>query len=59
MTYGVYQSMNYMGAPFAVPILPVAAVAVLILIICMAVPVAAGKWMERRGSVVERIKGVE
>ncbi|QDW73292.1 ABC transporter permease [Lachnospiraceae bacterium KGMB03038] len=59
VTYGVYQSMNYMGAPFAVPILPVAAVAVLILIICMAVPVAAGKWMERRGSVVERIKGVE
>ena len=59
MTYGVYQSMNYMGAPFEVPILPVAAVAVLILIICMAVPVAAGKWMERRGSVVERIKGVE
>lgn len=41
------------------PILPVAAVAVLILIICMAVPVAAGKWWKRRGSVVERIKGVE
>ncbi|HIW84509.1 MAG TPA: hypothetical protein H9873_09315, partial [Candidatus Dorea gallistercoris] len=59
VTYAVYQSMNYMGAPFVVPILPVAAVAGLILAICVVVPVAAGIWMERKGSVVERIKGVE
>lgn len=56
VTYGLYQSMNYRGVDFQFPMLPVLAAAVLVAVICGAVPVLAYKNLEKRGSLVERIR---
>ncbi|MGI6005979.1 MAG: ABC transporter permease [Ruminococcus sp.] len=58
ITYAVYQSMNYMQVPFAVPMGPAAVMAAFIIGICMAIPLAAGRRMIKKGSVVERIRGL-
>lgn len=55
VTYAVYQSMNYMGAPFAVPLWPVAALSLVIGVLCMLTPVAVGRKLAGRGSVIERV----
>ncbi len=57
--YAVYQSMNYMQAPFMVPMWAVVVMILFIGAVCAGIPVLAGAWMIRRGSVVERIRGVE
>lgn len=59
VTYVIYQSMNYMEAPFAVPLLPVALMALFVLIICIAVPAAVRYTVMRRGSIIERISARE
>lgn len=59
VTYVLYQSMNYRKIPFEVPAAPMAAAMVLVLLICAAVPLAAYRSMEKKGSVVERLRGVE
>ena len=41
ITYLCYQSMNYRGIAFSVPILPVSAAVLLVLAVCVAVPVLA------------------
>lgn len=56
ITYMVYQSMNYMKVPFAVPTLPVAAIALFILAICVAVPLASYHMLAGKRTVVERIR---
>ncbi|MDO5784750.1 MAG: ABC transporter permease [Eubacteriales bacterium] len=58
-TYVLYQSMNYRGIPFAIPILPIAAAVLLIALLCIAIPLAAYRSMEKNGSLVERIRGFE
>lgn len=58
VTYYLYQSMNYRGVAFEFPVLPVAGAAVLILIVCVTVPVLAHRGMEKRGSLVERIREI-
>lgn len=59
ITYLFYEAMNYRKVAFSVPILPVIFVAGISLLVCILVPVAAWKGMERKGTVVERIKGIE
>ena len=57
VTYAVYQSMNYMQAPFVVPVWPAVGMTAFILAVCAVIPVAAGAVMARKGSVVERLAG--
>ena len=59
ITYLCYQSMNYRGIAFSVPILPVSAAVLLVLAVCVAVPVLAYRLLAGRHSVVERIRGFE
>ena len=59
ITYLFYEAMNYRKVAFSVPILPVIFAAGISLPVCILVPVAAWKGMERKGTVVERIKGIE
>ena len=59
ITYLFYEAMNYRKVAFSVPILPVIFAAGISLLVCILVPVAAWKGMERKGTVVERIKGTE
>ena len=58
VTYLIYQSMNYMQAPFMVPAGPVVGMTAVTLAVCIAIPVAAGAGMIRRRSVIERIRGI-
>ena len=59
ITYLFYEAMNYRKVAFSVPILPVIFAAGISFLVCILVPVAAWKGMERKGTVVERIKGIE
>ncbi len=59
ITYLFYQSMNYRKIAFSVPILPMIFAVGISFLVCILVPVAAWKGMERKGTVVERIKGIE
>lgn len=59
VTYCFYEAMNYNGAPFQIPVIPVSGVFLLSLVICMIVPVLVYRSMEKKTQVVERIKGTE
>ena len=59
VTYVIFQSMNYMQAPFAVPVVPVAGMVLFILAVCVGIPVIAGARMIRKGSVMERVRGIQ
>ena len=56
VTYVIFQSMNYMQAPFAVPVVPVAGMTLFILAVCVGIPVLSGVRMRGKGSVVERMR---
>ncbi len=51
VTYLIYQSMNYMGAGFMIPVLPVAGMMILSGVICVSVPAAAYQKIEKEGIV--------
>ncbi len=57
--YCLFQSQNYMGVPFQIPILPLLAAIVLSFLICVSVPVLTCRQTEKGQPVVERIKGIE
>ena len=57
ITYLVYQSMNYMMVPFAVPFWPAAVMTAFLILVCILIPLAAGKYMTGKGSVMERVRG--
>lgn len=59
VTYVVFQSMNYRGIPFEIPLLPIAAAAVCIVLICIIVPLTIFRNQRRSRSVIERIRGFE
>lgn len=59
VTYAIYESMNYMGIAFAIPIWPVAGMLVFIVAVCTGIPLVTRRILEKRGSVVERIRGFE
>lgn len=56
ITYLVYQSMNYMMVPFTVPLWPVVGMTLFIVLVCIAIPLAAGRYMSGKGSVMERVR---
>lgn len=58
VTYAVYQSMNYMQVPFVVPVWPIVGMTAFIAAVCVIIPLTAGALMVRRGSVMERVRGV-
>ena len=56
VTWGLYQSMNYMNVPFFLPIGPISIVVFLLLVICVGAPLISLNAMCKTGSVVERIR---
>lgn len=58
-TYLLYESMNYRGIAFSVSILPLLFAVGISLLVCTMVPVLTWIILEKNGTVVERIKGVE
>lgn len=56
VTYYLFQSSNYREAAFEVPLLPVLAMAICILLVCLSVPIVVYHNMEKKGSVAERTK---
>ena len=56
ITYLVYQSMNYMMVPFSVPFWPAAVMTAFLILVCILIPLAAGKYMTGKGSVMERVR---
>ena len=58
VTYMVYQSMNYIGVPFAVPVLPVMAMILFIFAVCVTVPLASYHMLAGRRTIVERVRDI-
>ena len=58
-TYLLYESMNYRGIAFSVPLLPLLFAVGISLLVCTMIPVFTWIVLEKKGTVVERIKGVE
>lgn len=59
VTWYIYQSMNYREIAFLVPVGPLLAAAVVSLIVCLVIPVLTWRKLEKNGTVVERIRGIE
>ena len=59
ITYLIYESMNYRGIAFSVPLLPLLFAVGISFLVCTMVPVLTWIILEKNGTVVERIKGVE
>ncbi len=59
VAYLIYESMNYRGIAFSVPLLPLLFAVGISLLVCTMVPVLTWIILEKNGTVVERIKGVE
>ena len=55
VTWGLYQSMNYMNVPFFLPVAPIGIVVLLLFVICVGAPLVLLNAMCKKGSVVERI----
>lgn len=58
-TYLLYESMNYRGIEFSVPILPFLFTVGISVLVCTMIPVLTWIILEKNGTVVERSKGVE
>lgn len=58
-TYLLYESMNYRGIAFSVPILPFLFTVGISVLVCTMIPVLIWIVLEKNGTVVERTKGVE
>ena len=58
-TYLLYESMNYRGIAFSVPILPLLFTVGISVLVCTMIPVLTWIVLEKNGTVVERTKGVE
>ena len=56
VTWGLYQSMNYMNVPFFLPIGPIGVVVLALLVICVGAPLILLNVLCKKGSVVERIR---
>lgn len=56
ITYVIYQSMNYMGIAFSVPVLPVLGMVVFIVAVCAGIPLIAYRVLTGKKTVVERIR---
>lgn len=58
-TYLLYESMNYRGIAFSVPILPFLFTVGISVLVCTMIPVFTWIVLEKNGTIVERTKGVE
>lgn len=56
VTYSLYQSMNYRGVAFSIPALPILLEVFVVCLICICIPIMAYQHMEKKGSIVERIR---
>ena len=59
VTYYLYQSMNYRGIPFWMPVIPVMAAVFVVMLLCILVPLIAYRQIEQKESLVERIRRFE
>lgn len=59
ITYLVFQSMNYMEIPFAVPVLPFLCAGLAVTVICAVIPVVTYKRTVKGRSIAERIREFE
>ncbi|MDO4170041.1 MAG: ABC transporter permease [Lachnospiraceae bacterium] len=56
VTYSLYQSMNYRDVAFTIPVLPIVMEVFVVCMVCIFIPVMAYQNMEKKGSIVERIR---
>ena len=56
VAYYLYQAVNYRGIPFEVPVTPMLLAFLLVIAVCIIVPVAAYRNIERKEAVIERIR---
>lgn len=54
----LFQRMNYHKVAFSIPVIPVVVMIVTLFALCIFVPLAAGRFMEGDGTLVERIRHV-
>ena len=59
VTYYLYQSMNYRGIPFHIPVLPVLAAILVVILTCVTVPLIAYWKLEQGETLIERIRRFE
>lgn len=59
VTYFLYQSMNYRGVSFELPMIPILVMAICVFIVCIGVPIIVYRSFESKTSVIERMKGFE
>lgn len=59
VTYYLYQSMNYRGVAFGIPFLPVCLMTVCILAVCVLIPLLSYRVTAGKGTVAERLRGLE
>lgn len=59
LTYLIYQSVNYQGIPFSLPLPPVLGMTVLLFALCGIIPPVFYRVITRKESIVERIHGFE
>lgn len=59
VTYYLYQTMNYRGVPFSIPLVLTLAAVVCVFAICVSVPLIAYRILERKASLIERIRAFE
>lgn len=59
VTYLCFQSMNYMGIPFKVPLLPLIPAVLLVMLICAMAPLLSYRKLAGNRSIVERLRNYE
>ena len=58
VTYFLYQSMNYRGVAFSIPLMPILLAVLVSFLTGAAVPVFTWMVLEKSGTIVERIRGI-
>ena len=58
VTYFLYQSMNYRGVAFSIPLMPILLAVLVSFLTGVSVPVFTWMVLEKSGTVVERIRGI-
>ena len=59
ITYFIFQSMNYMKIPFAIPMFPLLGAILLVMIICVLTPIVTYKMTVQNRSITERLREYE
>lgn len=59
VTYFIFQAVNYMGASFTIPVLPLLLSFSLIIFICIIVPIILYYHIVNRNSLIERLRDVK